>query len=384
MLALASAPALVLAQSRFYYPQDIPAPQMRMADAMFGASVGMSPVQFDFELQHSNKMNIELQNISYINSIPNIDSLIQKVWTDLQDFIDSTENPLASRRIDYLADKGNTKIRILVYPPRESVYDIHDAVVTQLKMDQDTIRIRFGVQTNMTKKGMITGSYIEYNYISFILNNTGDMEQIVKDGIPGKCIALVRKDLPATIMPEREGKKPLAYYARYLLEPGIRLQPSEGKSMVRSPAKSLHIPPYIQAGVQYLRGAWAPSAGLGLEFVYKKYAYISTRYRLLWEPYFFFSRDAADKLVTQRNDFISFKFNIFYGIDRRNMGGFFFAQNYSIGYLVHRQGNWMEPSTFKFSIPGLQSKNMLVEPEFVFNNFFKNFSPSVKVVVYIE
>jgi|GEM_PF-6112523 len=50
----------------------------------------------------------------------------------------------------------------------------------------------------------------------------------------------------------------------------------------------------------------------------------------------------------------------------------------------HRKGEYFEETTFKFSLPGLHAKNILLEPEFIFNRFFKNFIPSLKLSLIFE
>jgi hypothetical protein len=80
---------------------------------------------------------------------------------------------------------------------------------------------------------------------------------------------------------------------------------------------------------------------------------------------------------------MSFKFHKEFKNFRNNGIGLIYS-NASIGYLIKRNGNWFEKNTVKFSLPGLQSKNIILEPEFYFNDFFKHFSPSLKLTLFFE
>jgi hypothetical protein len=100
----------------------------------------------------------------------------------------------------------------------------------------------------------------------------------------------------------------------------------------------------------------------------------------MWDPYFFFSRDANNKLVTDRNDFITFR----YVETEAKQQPFDYVGNFSLGYLVGRKGDWFEKNTFKLGLPGVRSGWLQLEPECYFNNFFKNFSPTIKLTIHYE
>jgi len=141
--------------------------------------------------------------------------------------------------------------------------------------------------------------------------------------------------------------------------------------------------PYVQLGIQYIRGSWVPSAGAGVELIIRRGENLQRHYRLFWEPYLFYNRDSLKSVSLNRNDFITFKY---YNSSKYNNGvkEIQFVENISFGYLVRRKGNEFEPVTFKFSLPGLQTKNVLLEPEFIFNRFFKDFSPSLKLTLFFD
>jgi len=74
-----------------------------------------------------------------------------------------------------------------------------------------------------------------------------------------------------------------------------------------------------------------------------------------------------------------------YNVSLNNEGTFLPAIYGSLQYVRGMgRGNWFEPNTFKFSLPGVRNYTLQVEPEFYFNGFFKNFSPSLRFSLFFE
>jgi hypothetical protein len=160
---------------------------------------------------------------------------------------------------------------------------------------------------------------------------------------------------------------------------GKKISPLSSNHFGFGKRKSLE--PYVQLGLQYIRGSWAASSAVGLQYVRGYYDANRQIFKLYWEPHFLFYRDAADKLIPQRNDFVTLKYNEIRG---RQTAFPSLNTNFSLSYLVGKRGNFFEPATFKIAFPGLRARNLNLEPEFVFNKFFKNFSPSIKLSLEIE
>jgi len=188
---------------------------------------------------------------------------------------------------------------------------------------------------------------------------------------------LLKKDIDSTLNKSKK-KNWGRYYAMYDVANQKNISPF--KSNYFGYGKRKYYEPYIQLGIQYLRGSWAPSTGVGMQLIHGRYDANREVFKLYWEP-FFFTRNSTNNLISQRNDFITFKYNEVRKVQPRDAEIFL---NFSIGYLVGRRGNWFEPNTFKFAVPGLGVRNINLEPEFVFNKFFKNFSPSLRLTLEIE
>lgn len=341
---------------------------------------GKLQTRFEFLLGKGNKMTLELSNINQIGKVLNPDSLVRKVWSALQPWLDSFNKPLVSRRIDYIFTGVDEKVRILEHPQRAGIYRLKDDDITQLKVEQDTLRIK--LYTKRETNTIIMRSGITYltspYFIMIVVNNITDISAIIP-GELSRGLGLVKKDLDKD---ERLKKNNLTYpriYALYDLSNNRRISPVKWGNM--SFGKKKELIPFIPMGVQYVRGEWVPSTGVGAEW--KTTNGNATRYlRLYWEPLFSFSRNVNNHLRTDVNSFVAFKFTE--NTKDPASKNLLFATNFSIGYLVDRQGDLFEKNTIKFSLPGFQMKNVLLEPEYVFNNFFKDFSPSLKLSLYFE
>src|SRR5438046_2412293 len=99
--------------------------------------VGNTNIKFHFNLPSGNRMLLEFHSIAQLDSLPDIDSLLAAVWKDLQNFEDSLSIPLVNRRVDYMHNINDNKIRILQYHQMGSIYSVRNGDVTQLKIEQD-------------------------------------------------------------------------------------------------------------------------------------------------------------------------------------------------------------------------------------------------------
>lgn len=368
MMLLLAATGNFLPAQQYYGMSSMPA-----SEIIFNSPApGFRRPHFEFLLPNNNRMIIEIFQVNQLNTIPNLDSLFRKIWADLEPLRDSLSDPLMNRRVDYVMTSTDTKIRIKKYAPSSTYFSYKDDELVQMKVDQDTLRFKgYNLITPETPEG-----YRGINYaVMLLLNNITDVASF-PDGMLQSGLTLLQKDVQTSLSKGMIDNSNY-FYALYDLKQQKRISPFKPERLAYGNKHG--ISPYIQVGVQYARGSWIPSAGAGIEYFYGKNQYGSYSFRLIWEPYFFFERDNSNKLKTGRNDFITLKFH---------NGSHVYAPkldvnlNYSFGYLFRRSGNWFEPTTFKFSLPGLQYKNIVAEPEFFFNKFFRGFSPSLKMTVY--
>jgi hypothetical protein len=329
--------------------------------------------RYSFILPNNNRMVIDLYKVDYVYQLPDLDSVFKKIWSDLQPLRDSLSDPLKVRRVDYTAPMNDIIIGIKQHDPPTTYYSYKEDELVQMKINQDTIRfLGFAQQHNWTQD---QNNFAWIYTVTLLLNNISDIEKLPK-GILASGIELLKKDLGTT-----ENGTGQRYSGTYDLLQQKRITPLNRPELNW---KNHGVVPYAQMSIQYGRGDWMPSVGAGLEYYYGKSKYGQYGVRLIWEPYFFFSRDLNKKLVTDRNDFVSLKFYSTWQLISKSLENGQYNLNFSFGYLISRRGSWFEPNTFKFSLPGFQRKNILVEPEFFFNKFFKNFSPSLKLTMFLE
>ena len=346
---------------------------------------GKLKMRVDFLLANGNRMVLELSKADQLYTLPDPDSILRIVWRALQPFRDSLSRPLVNRRIDYVFTYVDDKVRIIEHPQNADIYRIKDNDITQLKVEQDTLRIKlYDNSPQVLTKRAKEKKYVTYPYfIMLLLNNINDVSSFGADELV-KGMRLLKNDLVKNRRITDAKVSYTRHYALYDVAKGKRIAPVKDKDIAFRRHNT--IVPFIPMGFQYARGAWVPSTGVGIEWEMHQSQWAnrtSSRYlRLYWEPLFDFRRDVANKLITNMNSFLTFKLtNNAREAATKNI---VFATNFSIGYLVNRRGYLFEKNTVKFSLPGMQMKNVLLEPEFIFNKFFRSFSPSLKLSLYFE
>jgi hypothetical protein len=375
----------LLAQRNYSYYSDFSNTQ---ADWIFNSpKPGKLNSNFHFWNVPGNiRFSLELSSIKQLNHLPNLDSILLIVKNDLKILADSLKQDGINRRVDVVvSDVANRKpqFRITNYDARPKAYTIQNGDLVVLKVDNDTLRIKFFVPNNgeyyvnesdvrvYTKKPFYPPVFMTI-YLANISNiyNLGDTTFQA-------CINRLRKDVNGEYV--NKAASHASYSASYNMVSKTMFSPSS-KKWIKYGRYRNELVPNIYGSLQFSRGSFAPSMAAGLRF--STFNRINTnRFFLMWEPYFFFNRDVANKLNTDRNDFITFRY---YQVEEKRKGGFEMVTNFSVGYLAGRRGNWFEQNTFKLGLPGVRSGWLQLEPEFYFNDAFKNFSPTLKLTLHYE
>lgn len=387
LLALAGGTTPSFAQSEVPMPYPspyIPAPGSRAEFLFNSPAPGTLQHQFTFGLGGGNTMRIELTYVGQLLQLNDLDSLFRSVWNGLQPFYDTLRKPLVSRRIDYrIGGPGDVQVRFLEYPQSGDVFRIHNGDTSQVKVEQDSLRIiQFTYDSSLLNRrnasfGRTTPEAARQAYvITLVLNNISDLPRLSAADLHWALIHL-KEELGRNLYAAPEKQFLSRFSAAYDVTTRRKVTPYKFR-----PLNSTTLSPYVQVGIQFARGNWLPSAGLGLEFSDRRTETETRNYRFFWEPYFTFGHDVNGAVTVERNDFLTLQ----YGVNFRRLGSKTptFTQSFSLGYLRHRRGNTFEENTIKFTLPGLQAKNLSLEPEFYFNNFFKNFSPSLKLTLNLE
>lgn len=336
--------------------------------------------RFVIELDKGNSVTIQVHNKDHFLKIMNADSIIQLVTTSLLPLKDSlSANELANRRIDFMTDAGGTiKIRTHIYNPAVNHYVIQKNELAALKIEQDTIIIS-GYIKGEPERLSFQGTYAVFPYrITFLLNNYEQLNNYFNSGLTA-IMEQIRSEWNLYKPWSADANRRFNLYGYYSTSDpsrNRRLKNTRNNEQFRT-----SIAPYVHIAIQGINGRFSPSLGAGIEYIAAQ-GRSESHYQLFWEPYFYFDHsEGKNKLV--RNDFITFQHtNATYDANDRQQ--IRYSQILSAGYLIRHKGSYFEKNTFKFGLPGMRYRDVFLHPEFVFNNLFKNFQPSLKLMVYLD
>jgi hypothetical protein len=290
--------------------------------------------------------------------------------------VDSFKNDGLVRRIDYMASSIlPPQIRITTHPKQGESYSYYKGELVHTKIEKDTLRIRINVPRPDIRK---TGIFIHTFVVMLLVDNFDDLTTFPTNALE-QCVNKVKADLGKNLTTNKNLKSNFRAY--YNMQTGKMFSPLKPKYM--DWGRKAAFEPTVQFGLQYARGTFIPSAGAGVQYRFSDGTYSQNFIRAYWEPYFFFSRDANNKLVTDRNDFITLRYTVLF-LKQTSKTKITTSGNISLSYLAGRRGNWFEPNTFKIGTPGFMAGSLMFEPEFFFNDAFRNFSPSLKMTLMFE
>jgi hypothetical protein len=331
---------------------------------------------FVIRLKNNNSVIVQVANKEEFEKLLNLDSIILVVSKNLVPFKDSLQDEMVQKKIDYVSEAGDlVKLRIRQYPPNGTSYVIEPGGPALLKIEQDTLNITsFQLKENL---GPGAG-YVPY-YISFLINDINKLESLA-DGTLNKVMEELKEQWDGldSWSPKKNNTNNL--YA-YFNTSDTKLNRPVGNLTT---AKKWWITPYVQASLQNINNILTTSVGVGVDLTKRIATNIKYRYQLIWEPYFFFDREPENKFRMRRNDFITFQFGSRQTTYFPGGAKVDFNQNFSVGYLVHREGNYFSDNTFKIGLPGASYKFVTLYPEFIFHDLFKSFQPGLKLVLDLD
>jgi hypothetical protein len=328
--------------------------------------------RFYLDLEKGNKLTIELTDITDLQRIANIDSLLKVFANDLTPLKDSLSDPIASKRIDYVTDaQGRKKIRILRYPSRGDNFLLNNGEFSSLKINQDTINI-IGVLTNPPKaQQKISLTNPRYYHLIFYLNNFDELAGYMNGVLTQKI---------STIQNNVNGRWPiLKGGGSHYLKPDKSIVADKPKGFTPSGTGDF-LAGQVWVNIQNYKSYFVPSFSLGLQLT------MTNRERtfkwqpgLYWEPHFLFDKDAQGKLRTYRNDFLTLTYGQGGTTDHDPRKDFSFSAVFSLGYLIHRSGDFIEEGTFRFGAGKVKFSKTTIEPSIYFDHFFKGVTPGIRI-----
>ncbi len=328
--------------------------------------------RFYINLDKGNQLQIELTDITDLERIANIDSLLKVFIEDITPLKDSIADPLTSKRIDYVTDaQGRKKIRLQQFQPKGASFLVNNGELASLSTEQDTINI-IGVITNPPKASQkISLTHARYYYLIFFLNNMSELASYMH-GILANKISAIQNDN------KTKWALILGGSSHYLKKD--KTISAERPYGFTQGGTGDFLEAMITVNVQNYKNYFVPSFTLGTKLV------LSNRDRtfkwepgLFWEPHFLFAKDSQGKLRTYRNDFLTFTYGQGGTTDYNPQKDFSFSAVFSLGYLIRREGDLIEKNTFRLGAGQLKLLKTTIEPSMYFNNFFKGVTPGIRI-----
>jgi hypothetical protein len=344
---------------------------------------GKTRVVFNFyNVQKSTRVLLELTSIKQLNNLPNLDSVLTIVKNDLRYLSDSLKQDAIVRRVDYVMGGIKPQIKITNNANNSSTYTITNNELTDLKVGQDTLRVKYtttyAADVSINANGnKVNTQKSEFFFVTIIANNISDIYSL-PELVFENCVTRLKQEVTPAYVNKADAKS--KYSAFFNMTTNKMFSPIKLK-YIKNGSQRQELVPNIYSSLQYVNGSFVPSMAAGLRYTLKNRTINTRRIFAMWEPYFFFSRDVNNSTITDRNDFVTLRY---FEVNEKSNKGFEFISNVSLGYLVRQQGNWFAPNTIKLGLPGVRSGWLQLEPELFFTGLFKGFSPSLKLTLHYE
>ncbi|MEO5685413.1 MAG: hypothetical protein ABIQ88_22390 [Chitinophagaceae bacterium] len=328
--------------------------------------------RFYIQLDDGNKLKLEITDIRDLDMLQNIDSLLQVFINDISGLKDSLADPVKAKRIDYVTDAaGRKKIRLQQYPPQGSTFLLNQqGALASLRIEQDTIHI-IGVLVNPPPANeKISRTHPRYYHLTFYLNNINELAGYMGGPLTAK-INTIRNNVNSR-WPTLLGT------GSHFLKKDKSIVADAPRGFTGSEAD--YIVGFATINVQNYKNYFVPSFSIGANLI------LSNRDRtfkreigLQWEPHFFFARNNQDKLQTYRNDFLNLSFGQGGITDHDSRKDFSFKAVFSLGYVIYRQGDFVDKNTFRFGAGKIKFYKTTIEPSVYFNNLFRGVTPGIRI-----
>ncbi|MBS1660789.1 MAG: hypothetical protein JST68_07035 [Bacteroidetes bacterium] len=308
---------------------------------------------YHVDLGKGNQFQIEIADSADLPRIQNVDSLLLVFLSDMKAFRDSLADPLTVKRIDYrIEGSGVKKLRIHQFRPPASSFLLDGKEPAQLRLQQDTVYILL-----VFTKGRET----HYNRLGFFLNQYDLLENLVTTGLNEK-VSLIKDK------------------GNWRWRNGS-LAKEDDPTISASRYNNDNLQVSAIMGVQNYKNYLTPSVDLGIRLHLQRQFNLHN-FRASWQPLFLFAPDSHGQLQTYRNDFVVLSYHYdrsdYNAGDKETVG---LATNISLGYLVHREGNFFNKNTFQLSAGDLSFRNgkIRLQPLLYFNDFFRGVTPALRL-----
>ncbi|ANI90104.1 hypothetical protein A9P82_12910 [Arachidicoccus ginsenosidimutans] len=332
-----------------------------MTDELFPQQEG-----YTLNFGNKNKLFIPRQIYTDINLLNNVHLMLDSVQDALQSMQDSFQDNFDSRKIYFNFTKAGLIVSVKKKSANDDWYIVQDNKTTRIKQLQDTIFItkHEGEKDNFRR--------IE---LMFCLNNISEFKNIIGTNIIENFIDTIKQKQPEKVSNQAYSKSFITgdytSGANGSVTGKINVKPNAQRMFVLG----------ISADIQNVKNYFVPSASVGIQYFtrYKKFNGESNSLGIYWNPYFFFSKDINNNTKTYRNDFLFLNMDV---LDKEKNGhGVNLYLPLSVGYLVHRNGNFLDKHTFGVNFFGVKYGNATLKPFIYFHDFFKGVTPSIQLSI---
>jgi hypothetical protein len=384
LLLAGTATALRAQNTRYYYQgSEYDYVPLSTSELIFNfPKPGKTRVVFNFyNVQKSTRVLLELTNIKQLNNLPNLDSMLTIVKNDLRYLSDSLKQDAIVRRVDYVMGGIKPQIKITNHANNSSTYTINNNELADLKVGQDTLRIKHSTTngTDITfNADKVNIQKFEPFFVTITTNNLNDIHTLPENALLD-CLNRLKQEVTPEYVNKADAKS--RYSAYFNMTTNKMFSPSKLKYIKYYSSQRPELEPNIYNSLQYVNGSFVPSLAVGLRYTFGNRDLSKQHIYAMWEPYFFFRRDVNNSLITERNEFITLRY---IETENNKNKGFDFVSNVSLGYLVKQRGDWFAPNTIKLGLPGVRSGWLQLETELFFTGLFKGVSPSLKLTLHYE
>jgi hypothetical protein len=338
------------------------------SDRIFDVSTDHIHRHFNIDLGKGNSLQIYVSDMTDIGLFSNMDSVLRVFLQDIAPLKDSLSDELTAKRIDYITDSiGRKKIRIQQFRPKGSSFLIDHGEASALKLEQDTVNF-IGAVSYIAKFTLRKGfpNTREYQF-SFFVNDLNDLASYT-DGRLNKILLDLQKNIN--------------YY--------WSMNRNKGVYQYESSAVTARQPRGFRSGGDFLtlrfsvdaqnyKNYFVPAFSLGGGLIISHDEF-KRDIALLWEPNFFFAKNAQGNLQTFRNDFLTLTFGQGPVRDYSPLKESTFITVISFGYLIRRQGDFIDKRSFRIGAGNISlfEGKTKIEPAFYFTDLFKHVTPSLR------
>lgn len=366
---------LSISGTSYAQQKDKPAPAPAPDDRLFEPTPGATAVHYWVDLGKGNILRLELSQRADLSSFENIDSLLLTFLADMKAFRDSFGDPLTGKRIDYLMDTtGIKKVRIRQTRLVGNSYLLEGGEPALLRLQQDTIFLLLPIPAGSQRKSKTTEP--AYDRLGLFLNRYDDLPNFITAGLNAKVRSM------------ETHRKVWMDWVRYgdntrnLLKTDHSIS-SDATSNYGNGENKGTLSLRYAVSFQNYKNYFNPSFNLGTTISIEHNGNRNS-FSADWEPTFIFATNDQGRLQTYRNDFLVFGYANTRPKKQGQPGiGLGLDLNFSLGYLINRQGDYFEKHTFRFCLGSIKlaRERIRIQPCMYFNDLFRGVTPGVRITI---